>query len=339
MRLVEIITVYLAVAAPFAVSYFLRLPARSRRRHKLAFASAAGLLWPLVVLSYTLTRGSGAHGITDMKKNPTPPRAELPLRRLLDALRRLEDAARDACGAGGEPTVSAALDACAKVERHTALTLACLEARADAEPAEHELELARAAGRAGADLEVAGRCLHRRNVARLEAHRRNSRVEMLHALADLPDSFAPSLLARPSDFQASRRLYSALLPAYTAAIELLSQLEDARAVQTVARLFDSAAARLRQLDALARSAAPADETGDQSCKHSNTHPDTQPAGDAAARAVSHAASQPVARSVAQPATAQPTSTTPQTTSTKPQSTSTTPQLAPRAPRATPTARA
>ena len=281
MRLVELITVYLAFAAPVGVRYFLRLSPRPRRPHRLTFAAAAALLWPLVIFSHYLTREKLSRGINAMNKN-NPPAPDAPPRRdakadefergLLDALHGLEDAARQSCGEHAGPTADAARDACATVERFTGLTLAAALADPDAEPAASESELARVSGRTGADLETAGRCVHRRNVARLGAHRRNARVELLHALADLPDTFAPSLLARPADFRASRKLYAALLPVYGRAIELLSLFDDSRGVQTLARLFDTSAARLRQLDALARAAAREATTGDEPCTPQHTQP-------------------------------------------------------------------
>ncbi|MCA1613865.1 MAG: hypothetical protein LC800_06895 [Acidobacteria bacterium] len=282
MRLVELITVYLAFAAPVGVWFFLRLSPRARP-HRLTSASAAALLWPLVILSLHLTREKLSRGIKAMTKKYSPA-ANGPTRRdakadefergLLEALHGLEDAARESCGEHAGPTADAARSACASVERFTGLTLAASRADFGGEPAGSELELARVSGRTGADLEAAGRCVHRRNVARLQAHRRNARVELLHALADLPDTFAPSLLARPADFRASRRLYAALLPVYGRAIELLSIFGDSRGVQTIARLFDNSASRLRQLDALAgTAAAPEAAAGDEPC----TPPDSQPA--------------------------------------------------------------
>ncbi|HEY9283048.1 MAG TPA: hypothetical protein VIP46_06305, partial [Pyrinomonadaceae bacterium] len=107
--------------------------------------------------------------------------------------------------------------------------------------------------------------LHRRNVARLDAHRRSARVELLHALADLPDNFAASLLARPDDYKASRRLFAALLPVYRRAVEMLRQDGDARGVQTIARLSDDVCSRLRSLEAFDRTDAHAAPGGDEQC--------------------------------------------------------------------------
>ena len=271
MRAVEIITVYLACAAPVGVASFLRCSDGARSVSRFALSAAAGLLWPLALLSHLTTRERTARGITTMKKT-FPPREsalERAERALLAALHRLEDEAHQACGVKQSgPTAEAARAARATVERYAGLTLAARHARADGEPTESELEPARASGRAGVDLEIAGRCLHRRNVARLEAHRRSARVELLHAMADLPDNFAASLLACPNDYAASRRLFAALLPVYSRAIVLLQQDRDARGVQTVARLFDDACSRLRRLEAFDpsdKSVAQAAREGDEQC--------------------------------------------------------------------------
>lgn len=282
MRAVEIITVYLACAAPVGVASFLRCSDGARSVRRLALAAAAGLLWPLTLLSHFSTREKSARRITTMKKNFPPREAafERSERALLDALHRLEDEAHEACGLEHSgPTAEAARSARATVERYAGLTLAARHARPDGEPTASELEPALASGRTGADLEIAGRCLHRRNVARLDAHRRSARVELLHALADLPDNFAPSLLARPNDYGASRRLFAALLPAYSRAIEMLQHDGDARGVQTLARLFDDACQRLRRLEAFDpsdKSGAHAAPEGDESCTPHDSQPTTPP---------------------------------------------------------------
>jgi hypothetical protein len=258
MRAVEIITVYLACAAPVGVARYLRLTEVAGRARRLASAAAAGLLWPLTLLAHFITRKREARGLNAMKKFQAPHESayERAERTLIDALHGLEDEALEACGIGhAGPTAEAARSARATVERYSGLNLP-----------------ARVSGRAGDDLEIAGRCLHRRNVARLEAHRLSARVELLHALADLPDTFAASLLASPSDFRASRRLFAALLPVYSRAVELLRQDGDARGVQTVARLFDESCARLRRLEAFDRPDAHDAPEGDETCTPHDSQP-------------------------------------------------------------------
>src|SRR5437588_396514 len=75
-------------------------------------------------------------------------------------------------------------------------------AKAAAAPTPRELELCRIAGRAGDDLLAAGRCVHRRNVTRLLAHRERSRSELVHALADVRD-LARNTYPPPRPFHAA----------------------------------------------------------------------------------------------------------------------------------------
>src|SRR5205814_10533968 len=127
------------------------------------------------------------------------------------------------------------------VERYAGLALACAGAREDAAPAPRELELCRIAGRAGDDLLAAGRCVHRRNVTRLLAHRERARSELVHALADVrdlahklypPPPFHSAPLAggvRPNEGTAgngARRGPEALTRALAPTIEVLSLFED-----------------------------------------------------------------------------------------------------------------
>src|SRR5919206_4054594 len=100
MRAVEIITVYLACAAPVCVATYLRRSDVARSAPRIARAAVAGLLWPLALLSLLPTREKSARGINTAEKN-LPPREsafELAERALLEALYRLEDEAREACG-------------------------------------------------------------------------------------------------------------------------------------------------------------------------------------------------------------------------------------------------
>jgi hypothetical protein len=109
------------------------------------------------------------------------------------------------------------------------------------------MELCRIAGRRGDDLLLAGRCLHRRNVARLLAHRERARSSLLHALAavrELMDEAAARKYAT-----AARHASVAILRFYGCAVNLLSLLEDEAAARATLRLLDAECARLRRLEA------------------------------------------------------------------------------------------
>jgi hypothetical protein len=164
------------------------------------------------------------------------------------------------------------------LEKYIGLTLGAGETDGDAPPSEREMELCRIAGRTGQDLLLAGRCIHRRNVARLLAHREQARTDLLHALAEIRELFqdgtGTASSAARDGVQGARHLSVAVLRFYGQAINLLSLLEDEEGARRVARLLDAECARLRRLEALTSERSPEAEhpAGEESCKpHSRAH--------------------------------------------------------------------
>jgi hypothetical protein len=160
------------------------------------------------------------------------------------------------------------------VERYVGLALACEGARKEANPSERELELCRLAGGAGDDLLLAGRCIHRRNVTRLFAHRERARAELIHALAGVREAAGRLHKgAQPSEsLDAARRASESLLRALARAVELLSLLEDEEAARRVARLLDAECARLRRVEAAEAGEASEDRRkGAQTCTTQAAH--------------------------------------------------------------------
>ena len=269
MRLSELTIIYFATAAPFGVASFLRQPTRgTSRAHSLARAVGAALLWPLTASLLLLERGasSGAgRSEASAREDLDEGRIEQAKRALTNALRAAEDvldeagdgpeagAGRDARGGARRYAMFAARES---VERYVGLTLACTGAHKEASPSARELELCRLAGGAGDDLLLAGRCVHRRNVTRLFAHRERARAEMIHALAGVREVADTFPFAEEIRASASRRISEALLRAFARAVELLSLLEDEGAARRVARLLDAECARLRRLEAEGADEAP-----------------------------------------------------------------------------------
>lgn len=289
MRLSELTIIYFATAAPFGVASFLRQPSRgARRTGALARAAGAALLWPLAALLLVLGRGAASGGGRDEEAGAhdgalDESRAERAKRALTNALRAAEDVwdeenenepGGEGRGAKGEEGRYAMFAARESVERYVGLTLACAGARSEASASARELELCRLAGSAGDDLLLAGRCIHRRNVTRLFAHRERARAEMIHALAALRDvsvethapktawtsaqtntqTYATGALTHTNNqpcAPAARRASEALLRAFARAVELFSVLEDEEAARRAARLLDAECARLRRLEAAA----------------------------------------------------------------------------------------
>src|SRR5205085_9303349 len=133
-----------------------------------------------------MLRRAGLLGAAETQEDSAPDeqKVERVKRPTVNALRAVEDALTE--GGPVDETGRHALFAAREcVERYAGLALAGACAREDAAPAPRELELCRIAGRAGDDLLAAGRCVHRRNVTRLLAHRERARSELVHALADV----------------------------------------------------------------------------------------------------------------------------------------------------------
>ena len=274
MQTSEIITIYLALAAPVGVTFYLRRVRRETRTRAAALASLAALAWPLSLATHLLSRrGLFGRGRASAPPDPRERKIDEARRELLGSLHRLEDETREA---SLTQSAASAHAACSRVERYAGLALALAAADADGEPAPHELETARVAGRTGEDLRLAGRCVHRRNVARINAHAARARMELLHALADLPDSFASPLHARTPDAPTSRRLFAALLPVHMHAIELFRLCDDSAAAQSAARLFDTTAARVRLLSAFDPSAPRDGFEGEEQCIPNEPQTSTRP---------------------------------------------------------------
>jgi hypothetical protein len=286
MRLSELTIIYLATAAPFGVASFLRHPARGTRRVRaLSKAAGAAFVWPLTALRLLLERAGEAAaaaraaeaGAADGTRDER--RIEQTKRELTNALREVEDVLDEEGTEGGDEGLDgirnagrearrfAMFSARECVERYVGLALACEGARKDASPSERELELCRLAGGAGDDLLLAGRCIHRRNVTRLFAHRERARAELVHALAGAREAAGPSDadIHTGAGTDGARRASEALLRALARAVELLSLVEDEEAARRVARLVDAECARVRRLEA-----AGADEAAEERRKGAQT---------------------------------------------------------------------
>lgn len=259
MLLSELIIIYLAVAAPFGVANFLHRRADVSGSRSLLHATGAALLWPLILLIRPSTQKKfGLRELHQPEQNDSTSR-ELRIddarRALLSVLYQTEDLARDISSSNTEATRESVCGAViASVECYVGLSLAAAGANETASP--RETELCRIAGREETDdLLIAARCHQRRNLARLKAHQAESRLELLHALAELRD-VCERIQAATTTQQAAHGLLAALLETYARAFELLSLFEDERAAMRVAQLIDSTGARLRRSETLQTQVAP-----------------------------------------------------------------------------------
>ncbi|HVG28290.1 MAG TPA: hypothetical protein VM864_01085 [Pyrinomonadaceae bacterium] len=278
MRLSQLVTLYLAAAAPVGVLVFLRRHADAARARAVARAATAGLLFPFTLAAYALARGNLTATASSTRPREThEEKIEAARKALVAALHGFGDRARAAGGRRADAAALAAHALTSTVERYAGLTLALAGAEPGGEPDERETELARVAGRGGEDLEIAGRCVRRRNASRLREHQARSRLELLHALAELQDTLegidepcavrrSPSAAGPPRQAGASgQRMSAALLRVYERAFELLLLLEDARGVQSLVRLLDATRARLYRHREEVIHAAHEDAAGGQSC--------------------------------------------------------------------------
>lgn len=279
MRMIEAITIYLAAGAPFGVSYFLRHKQRAASASlALLRATGAALFWPLSAAAIVLAHGRKtleADGDGASLLAPDDEKIEQARRELLAALRKVEELARAFREKERQRIEGAAFLIRESLEKYMGLRLSAAAISADARPTAREMELCRISGRRGDDLLLAGRCIHRRNVARLLAHRERARTHFLHALAEVreltDDAFAHKNLA------AARHTGVALVRFYAHAINLLSLLEDESAARVAARLLDAECARLRRLESTGKRRAPDEQeqqqqaTGEERCTPHTPH--------------------------------------------------------------------
>jgi hypothetical protein len=258
MRLTETVTIYLATGAPFGVNHFLRQPLDQRRPKAVLRAAAAILLWPFAVALILLARVRREdRGFGAGKEPPGNPQRLEPAeagwlervsaseRELLDSVESLRERGQESLKRPSElePFTRALRDT---IEQYVGLSLAHKGLAGSPDPAPRDMELCRVAGRSGADLLLAGRCIQRRNASRIVEHKNRARTQLLDALAEVCQ-FAPSGPAAAPNIDALRLVRIELIRVYRNAIALLSLLEDEGLAIQVARLMDAECAKLRRL--------------------------------------------------------------------------------------------
>lgn len=269
MRLSEAITIYLAAGAPFGFHYFLRRCRRSASRlRSLSRAARAALLWPLAAAKLLFSHRSPDKSGTAAELGEQTAQLTEKLGRaqskLLSSLYRLAELAQSSLAQSSPGAESARVERVVLTvreasEKYIGLTLAVAETDPDGPLGQRELELYRVAGRKGQDLLLAGRCVRRRNAARLALYQARSRVELLHALAEIRETVSAGD-ARSKNLSASHHASVAIVRLYACALNLLSLLEDEAAAAGVSRLLDAECARLRQLEAMKEGRAAKEET-------------------------------------------------------------------------------
>lgn len=262
----ELFIIYLAAAAPFGVARFLsEHSGGAGMRASLLRGAGAALAWPFASLPRLLRRlaslkTEGPHAAGSSA--PDEQRVEEVKRAAVNALRAVEDLLADAGALADESERHKLYAARECVERYAGLAAACTSANADARPTPREMELCRIAGRGGDELLVAGRCVHRRNVTRLVAHRARAGTELVQALAAVREAahkVNPTTPAAYSSEQlraagarripADPRLTSeALSRALSRVVELMSLFDERAALVAVARMLDAECGRARRAE-------------------------------------------------------------------------------------------
>ncbi|HVF45243.1 MAG TPA: hypothetical protein VM936_19610 [Pyrinomonadaceae bacterium] len=283
MLLSELAIIYLAAAAPFGVARFLKDQTENARApRRLLKATASALAWPLAAPRMLLgrARASSVGDRADDARAHTERGVELVKRSAVNSLREVEDLLVEAGGDSGlrEEERHALFAARECVERYAGLSLACASADEGEAPSERELELCRIAGRAGDDLLTAGRCVHRRSVTRLLAHRERARAELIHSLAgacEVTHGFHAGAGGVHTQAHAGGdarvQISEAMLRALARAIELMSLFDDRGAVVSAARLLDAECARAGRLARGAAHARPGAKEGAEPCTTRAAH--------------------------------------------------------------------
>ena len=230
------------------------------------------LLWPLSASAILLAR--------QRRRDETTPAHERLIdaekvdragRELLASVHRVYELAQESCGKEPEKMERAACLIRESIEKYVGLAMAAVEINSDGVPGRREMELCRIAGRTGDDLLLAGLCIHRRNVARINAHCERARAELIHTLAEVREIVDDTHLGARTNGRSMPVLSQAILESYGRAIEMFSLLKDHGAAMSVARLLDVECARLRRLEASIVAEARGRPFGEEPCETFKPH--------------------------------------------------------------------
>jgi hypothetical protein len=267
MRTLETLTIYLAIGAPFGVSYFIHHRMQAGRVVQVAKAHLIAALWPLVLIGYffkrRFVRSSADASVRshDEREN----KLDGAWKAFVAALYQVEDAASLLSDRDREKLERDARNVRESAEKFLALSASVANAAPGEPPSERELELLRIAGRTGDDLMVGGACVKRRNAVRLEQHHARARMEVLDGLAALGDRSDAAQLAGEANAADLRRLSLAVLGLFGRALDLFSLVEDEAAAMSTAQLLNDECKRLRRLASMEKAAEVESETGVELC--------------------------------------------------------------------------
>lgn len=239
----EIITIYLAIGAPFGVHYVFQ---HKIFNWKLFFkAIIISFLWPLIVVRYfahlrMLRADSNINSdknemLEHFKRNLFAALNEI--RTHIQGIKEKENIERLVCVIREN------------IEKYSGLSIVSISLYESDEAFEHEFEIYRITGCKGDELKTAVCCLHRRNVRRIKEHRKRARNNLMHALIEIEESLHKDNGFLLMNSEQPRQINESLHRLYSNAIEILLLIEDKNAVATVTRLLDKTSARLQVFEA------------------------------------------------------------------------------------------
>ncbi len=242
MRWSEPITIYLAAGAPFGVSRYLCVEKRQGRLRAVLEGAGIAFFWPLMGAAILFKRlrhlesekasGRAVEARGSSRVEEAVHAFMVSVNEMLEVIRLARCWERD----GTERALYALREG---AEQYAGLARVEAETQSDAQPAAHEMELARISGRLGDDLLVAGRCAHRRNVSRIKSRYERERARLLRKLRELrqEEESLPPIYREEAVAAERRKLSEARLEIYLRATDLFSLLEDAGAARSAAVLL------------------------------------------------------------------------------------------------------
>lgn len=260
MSFIEIITIYLAISAPFGVHYVFQHKAFTRKLFLKTIIIS--FLWPLVVVRYfvdlrMLRPDSNINSnknemLEHFKRNLFAALNEI--RTHIQGIKEKENIERLVCVIREN------------IEKYSGLSIVSESLSEDYTPSEHEFEIYRITGCKGDELKTAVCCLHRRNVSRIKEHRTRARNNLMDALIEIEESVNEDNGVLFMFSEQSHQINESLHRLYANMIEILLLIEDKNAVVTVTRLLDKTSARLQMIEA--KSADDEQEIiGEEECLH------------------------------------------------------------------------
>lgn len=171
MNLIELLTIYLTIGAPFGVYFYLKNRGNLTRAALIAQTIGAVLGWfyyAFRLLDQRLKTVNFAGSKTDAG-NQREKQIEIVNRQLQKAF----------IGLTVNSQAYSIFEFREVLDRYIGLSLATQNSAADDPAGEHELELFRLAGHAKKELKLAGQIMHRKNYLRLKTHQIAARLDFL----------------------------------------------------------------------------------------------------------------------------------------------------------------